>query len=676
MRDEHIAKKIELEKLIPIQMKASKKEKEDFQKKINLLIEPRTKELEKLDLEVQKLIQKDLKKPAVNIKSLAPFLQITDIATELTPYPCEELKEKIAQTIESHREAITKLAKQSLETALKGIEWPTPFTKMLIKSLGNANDASTMKEKQSNEPPLEVFKQAFDQLNKLQTALETRSMFDGTASLWSIDLLMQPLKVRFQFHFEGDRPTNSLARPEWMYAHVVGWINSHNEFLLSHLQPLLIQEHLPHDAKEEFIKAIIEMVKDKIRQDLSALLLKPDLLYLGITHALDFESTIRRTHQFELEVPITLRKTVTSVFTETKQSLECWVALERDDAATQFATLVKKEGAWKRQYPDMSDVDDTRHPKIAEQFANLLDSITGRYSTLPNLEHQVKFLDNIQLELISLFYDQIKSQVTEVTQWKNTYQPGDRFMTLLMNLNANKYIQQVMKNWGENLHFLELQFFMTTGGNSQDPKFVQVEGTVFDSKIEKFSILNKSILKHLLDNVLSDFKERTFIYFKKRLWKSEHLNEVSDLSSYTFDMSYDMAEGLSQMRDHLTLFQYNMNVEVFEEFWRDLARSLNTFIFESIMSQHDFTMGSAHQFNHDVKGLLLLFRPYTPSPASFFAEVVEICRVLMMSVDDLKRLTSGVAQESIAILRDLGIQRLSFQQLRVLLQHTHQKTDL
>lgn len=37
----------------------------------------------------------------------------------------------------------------------------------------------------------------------------------GMASVWAIDGLLEPIAVRFRFHFEEDRPTNRADREWW-----------------------------------------------------------------------------------------------------------------------------------------------------------------------------------------------------------------------------------------------------------------------------------------------------------------------------------------------------------------------------------------------------------------------------------------------------------------------------
>lgn len=84
---------------------------------------------------------------------------------------------------------------------------------------------------------------------------EARSEKDG---LYPLEALVQPLSLRFKYHFEGDRQTNQLHRvskrlsfflafilkthvhkPEWYFTHVLNAVNDHQNFMESIIQRLL-----------------------------------------------------------------------------------------------------------------------------------------------------------------------------------------------------------------------------------------------------------------------------------------------------------------------------------------------------------------------------------------------------------------------------------------------------
>lgn len=102
---------------------------------------------------------------------------------------------------------------------------------------------------------LDQFNEAFRQLTDLQVSV------DKTATeLWSVDLLLEPLRRRFVFHFMGRKETNRLDKPEWYLAWALKQVKELSSFFLLHLQPLVSELRPGLDIQffmiEEFVKLV------------------------------------------------------------------------------------------------------------------------------------------------------------------------------------------------------------------------------------------------------------------------------------------------------------------------------------------------------------------------------------------------------------------------------------
>lgn len=54
-----------------------------------------------------------------------------------------------------------------------------------------------------------------------------------------LELLFGEFSKRFHFHFYGERPTNSPAKPEWFFTQLSLWAANHVEFFDLHVQPMV-----------------------------------------------------------------------------------------------------------------------------------------------------------------------------------------------------------------------------------------------------------------------------------------------------------------------------------------------------------------------------------------------------------------------------------------------------
>ncbi|CAN0191739.1 unnamed protein product, partial [Ectocarpus fasciculatus] len=50
-------------------------------------------------------------------------------------------------------------------------------------------------------------------------------------SVWALDGLLEPVAVRFRFHFEGERPTNRVDRPEWFLSFLLRALEAYRPLL-------------------------------------------------------------------------------------------------------------------------------------------------------------------------------------------------------------------------------------------------------------------------------------------------------------------------------------------------------------------------------------------------------------------------------------------------------------
>ena len=63
----------------------------------------------------------------------------------------------------------------------------------------------------------------------------------GESEMSILQLVFDEFTKRFDFHFYGDKPTNSDAKPEWFFAEISAWISANLPFIVGHLQSLFIQ---------------------------------------------------------------------------------------------------------------------------------------------------------------------------------------------------------------------------------------------------------------------------------------------------------------------------------------------------------------------------------------------------------------------------------------------------
>ena len=120
--------------------------------------------------------------------------------------------------------------------------------------------------------------------------------------LLPIEVLVRPLELRFRYHFDGDRPTNRIDKPEYFLSHVTDLLNTYNGFFVNHVQPML-SDHLRgtdaamnsvySDSTSALINALLPMLRNKIFPMLSHVAGQPQLLSHWMHEIMGFDTTIR-----------------------------------------------------------------------------------------------------------------------------------------------------------------------------------------------------------------------------------------------------------------------------------------------------------------------------------------------------------------------------------------------
>lgn len=126
--------------------------------------------------------------------------------------------------------------------------------------------------------------------------------------LFPIEVLVQPLEMRFRYHFDGDKPTNRIDRPEYFLSHITTLLNDYSAFVSDHVQPVLLRHFrgtnlalnpVYIDAMSAFITALLPMLRSKIGSLLPKVAGQPQLLSHLMHEIMSFDTTIRDTWGYD-----------------------------------------------------------------------------------------------------------------------------------------------------------------------------------------------------------------------------------------------------------------------------------------------------------------------------------------------------------------------------------------
>lgn len=245
---------------------------------------------------------------------------------------------------------------------------------------------------------------------------KARSEKDG---LYPLEALVQPLSLRFKYHFEGDRQTNQLHRPEWYFTHVLNAVNDHQNFMESIIQGLLSStKYQSFNAWHEFTLLLFPLLSRKLRRAVPSILSHPSLLAHTIYQALSFDAALA-------EEGFTITDTsardafesskwpgVADVILGKKEWFEAWIDGEKKFAEDQYHEIISTPDAWQIAEDEVEkQASEIRTTNSARRISALVEQVTDRYSPLPDFTQRTRFLISVQLPILELYHGRILSSL-------------------------------------------------------------------------------------------------------------------------------------------------------------------------------------------------------------------------------------------------------------------------
>lgn len=83
-----------------------------------------------------------------------------------------------------------------------------------------------------------------------------------------VQLVIDPFKKRFDFHFNGDKQTNDPTKPEWFLSQVMIWIDNNSEYFEVYIQNLFSEVGLTFNINQ-FVDTPLSVESERVCRDLS-----------------------------------------------------------------------------------------------------------------------------------------------------------------------------------------------------------------------------------------------------------------------------------------------------------------------------------------------------------------------------------------------------------------------
>ncbi|KIW70165.1 hypothetical protein, variant 2 [Phialophora macrospora] len=305
--------------------------------------------------------------------------------------------------------------------------------------------------------------------------MRSRSAAPDPVVLLPLEVIVQPLAVRFRYHFYGDKPTNRLDKPEYFLTHVLDLLERHSGFMNDMLGPILDEraansealESIYTDATSSFITALLPMVEAKCLSFLPQISQQPQLLSHFLHELMAFDTTLRETWGY-IPIPrmVAEWKGLTWRMLNTHGYFGTWLRVEKDFALSRYRSI--------RDAPDSNDIDldaepgQTKPTKGAIRVNDLLETITDRYRGLSSFSQKMNFLLEIQLSVFDDYHNHLHGALQAYLVSSHTagrllqgQSESEAFglkglESLVKVFGSAEFLERKMSDWSDDVFFLEL----------------------------------------------------------------------------------------------------------------------------------------------------------------------------------------------------------------------------
>ncbi|KAF9585741.1 hypothetical protein BGW38_000956 [Lunasporangiospora selenospora] len=523
-----------------------------------------------------------------------------------------ELSNKVRETVGGHDTRLEPFLRASVESLLKEIKtfiakkfqksldalgWPTPIT-----------EPSTI----SDENRIE-FEKAFKEMLLLQEPIYGPLDKSGSKPfppLLPIELLAAPIIMRFRFHFDGNKPTNRLDKPEWYFTHVQDLIKDHTPFLHDIAQDVVQDtDYKEYDVKNDFIRVFLGAVERKIRSSVPALLSSPELLSHAIYETLKFDKVLREGEYYVPPGQTSEWPGSVQVYLGNREWLRSWLRIEKNFAVSRYNQIMEEPDAWQPAYGEIDEKEYTIPTKSAEKLIDLLEIVTERYRPLPVLEHRTYLLD-IQLDILLEYYQHIRELVDHYESLTYSFvrvMPGaasaeelnamgiNALRSLCQWLASVEYVGSTLKDWAEDAMFLEMyKDFVERPVKARNPLHSENEDSDAESEEKK------------LDENGTIFDERSWPQIEMAsIEDSFGRSESQQYGANTFESSDDVSpelyQSLSVLGHSLEFLATALPTKQFTSLYRQISLEIQDHIWQKVVLKNQFSELGGQQFARDMR---------------------------------------------------------------------------
>ncbi|KAK0764920.1 hypothetical protein N5P37_002392 [Trichoderma harzianum] len=571
-------------------------------------------------------------------EALEPYAQLKELVIRLRSLPGNDdlhLVDHIEKMTENLWNEMKQIMSAELETVLNKKHWP------------KVDPQSEMDEE---------WVACIEKLLDLQMPEVIHST--GVVTLLPFEVMARMFVAEFRFHFISDKPTSS---PQSVGTHCFPWVlatlEKWEDFFrdnLGHLLASKFQETpvanktIYADPACALITAMLPVIREKVDAVVSETSANPGFLSNFISQIMTLDETIRSRFNYDGGDPENGWAGLSESVLE--NYFDAWYQAERSFALERFEVIMESRDGRKIDY-DYSVSGKMKPTYAAVQITDLLRVVTTKYERLRKVKQKLRFLTDIQLDILDGYHDRLRSSLEAyqsltstlgrtihgVTKEQLAALDGTGALeTLCKVIGSADHIANTLTEWGDEeffvilwdqLHKRESRQIRPQGstiasmvGHSDDIKERTVaavdggdeNGAIFDETIAAYTNRRKAGEELLVGALIESHSKALRAYTHNVQWTTIGESATPDDSS-ALSITPELDEPLSVLKRNMEFLSKALSAASFRRVWRDALDRLQDLLWSSILTRQSFTAFGAAQLAHDCATIFSLVDRFIPN---------------------------------------------------------------
>ncbi|KAI0409272.1 RINT-1 family protein [Xylaria palmicola] len=399
------------------------------------------------------------------------------------------------------------------------------------------------------------------------------------------------------------------------------------------------------------------------------------------------------------------------------EHFDVWIQGEKEFALERCRAILNSTDARSIDY-DYSMPGKMKPTYGAVRVTDLLKTITTQYERVRRFSHRLRFLIDIQLEILDEYHNRLKDSLEAyysitstigralhgVTREQTASLEGTGALeTLCKVLGSSDHIISTLQDWGSEEVFITLWEELETrarknsdqetlaGGMSHDDVKGRISsavgsdgdsGTLFDETIAAYSFRRKTAEEYLVSALVDSHQKVFRPYLGQPQWTT--ISNDAHIDPSQLAITAELDEPLKILKRNLTFLASALSTAVYRRIWRAALEKLQDMLWGDVLMRQNFTTLGAAQLVRDLQAIFSLVDRHIPDGSAIMSALQDGAELLNLPVDSrnsaitLQQATDRVFTdnaEAKKTLAELGLDSLTPPVARKILQRRIENTE-